>query len=62
MRRRESPHERRVNRLLRDLREAEYQAAVRRQREREERDRRTYPVFVAILVLYAVGMLVWILW
>ncbi len=62
MRRRESPHERRVNRLLRDLWEAQYQYAVRRQREREERDRRTYPVFVAILVLYAIGMLVWILW
>ena len=62
MSRRESPHDRRVNRLLRDLREAEYQAAVRRHREREEQDRRTYPVFVAILVLYALGMLVWILW
>lgn len=62
MRRSESPHDRRVNRLLRDLREAEYQAAVKRQREREERDRRTYPVFVAVLVLYALGMLVWIVW
>lgn len=62
MSRRETPNERRVNRLLRDLREAEYQAAVRRHREREERDRRTYPVFVSLLVLYAIGMLVWILW
>lgn len=57
-----TPHERRVNRMLRDLREAEYQAAVRRQREREEQDRRTYPVFVAILVLYAIGMIVWMVW
>ena len=62
MSRRESPHDRRVNRLLRDLREAEYQAAVKRQREREERDRRIDPWIKLALILYGLGLIVWILW
>lgn len=62
MRRRETPHERRVNRMLRELREEEYRAAVRRQRERDERDRRIDPWIKAAMILYGIGLIVWMLW
>lgn len=61
-----TPDERRREREYRRMRAAmwadEYRWAVKRQRERAARDRMTYPVFVAVLLLYAIGLIVWILW